>query len=243
MRYWSRPRARKEHGPACPRIAGSSTSGPLARCPLLSCVPTAASATTQPTRWRPPCRWWPATPWTWSPDATSGTSGAAPTQTATFCSSTPPGRGNGDGARWPLAATKPRKPTSGRETLTRWRARSRRRGRPAVDPLNTCSPAAATSGPQSARSRPRPGSRPAGTLYKRFASKEAVLEAVVDRQVSQVNGTRAIVDLLPLGDLDAETVLVFRYLLTEIARYEAITALIEKESASVLQTLAAAPAE
>jgi len=72
-----------------------------------------------------------------------------------------------------------------------------------------------------------------GTLYKHFASKEAVLEAVVDRQVSQVTGMRAIADLLPLGDLHAETVLVFRYLLTEIARYEAITALIEKESASV----------
>jgi AcrR family transcriptional regulator len=72
-----------------------------------------------------------------------------------------------------------------------------------------------------------------GTLYKHFASKEAVLEAAVDRQVSQVTGARAIADLLPLGDLRAETVLVFRYLFAEIARYEAITALIEKESASV----------
>lgn len=72
-----------------------------------------------------------------------------------------------------------------------------------------------------------------GTLYKHFASKETVLEAAVDRQVSQVTGARAIVDLLPLGDLHAETVLVFRYLFAEIARYEAITALIEKESASV----------
>jgi len=72
-----------------------------------------------------------------------------------------------------------------------------------------------------------------GTLYKHFASKEAVLEAAVDRQVSQVTGARAIVDLLPLGDLHAETVLVFRYLFAEIARYKAITGLIEKESASV----------
>jgi AcrR family transcriptional regulator len=72
-----------------------------------------------------------------------------------------------------------------------------------------------------------------GALYKHFASKEAVLEAAVDRQVSQVTGARAIVDLLPLGDLRAETVLVFRYLFAEIARYKEITALIEKESASV----------
>lgn len=72
-----------------------------------------------------------------------------------------------------------------------------------------------------------------GTLYKHFASKEGVLEAAVDRQVSQVTGARAIIDLLPLGDLRAETVLVFRYLFAEIARYKAITALIEKESASV----------
>ena len=71
-----------------------------------------------------------------------------------------------------------------------------------------------------------------GTLYKHFASKEALLEAALDRQIQEVAGTRAIADLLPLGDLRAETTLMFRYLFVELSRYRDITALIEKEGAS-----------
>ena len=71
-----------------------------------------------------------------------------------------------------------------------------------------------------------------GTLYKHFPSKQALLEAAVDQQVDEVRQGRAIADLLPLGDLRAETVLVFRYLFAELTRYRTITALIEKEGAS-----------
>jgi AcrR family transcriptional regulator len=68
-----------------------------------------------------------------------------------------------------------------------------------------------------------------GTLYKHFDSKEALLAAAIDQQAADVGQTRGIADLLPLGDLRAETILVFRYLFTEISRYRDITALIEKE--------------
>lgn len=71
-----------------------------------------------------------------------------------------------------------------------------------------------------------------GTLYKHFPSKQALLEAAVDQQVAEVRQGRAIADLLPLGDLRAETVLVFRYLFAELTRYRTITALVEKEGAS-----------
>jgi AcrR family transcriptional regulator len=70
-----------------------------------------------------------------------------------------------------------------------------------------------------------------GTLYKHFPSKQALLDAAVDQQVAEVRQGRAIADLLPLGDLHAETVLVFRYLFAELTRYRAITALVEKEGA------------
>ncbi len=68
-----------------------------------------------------------------------------------------------------------------------------------------------------------------GTLYKHFPSKEALLDAVLDRHLREVETSRRIVDLLPLGDLRAETTLVFRYLFAELARYRDVTALIEKE--------------
>ncbi len=71
-----------------------------------------------------------------------------------------------------------------------------------------------------------------GTLYKHFPSKEALLEAALDRQIQEVEQARAITDLLPLGELRAETTLMFRYLFAELSRYRDITALIEKEGDS-----------
>lgn len=70
-----------------------------------------------------------------------------------------------------------------------------------------------------------------GTLYKHFPSKEALLEAAMDQQVRAVEGTRAIVDYLPLGDLRTESTLMFRYLFDELTRHRQITALIEREGA------------
>jgi AcrR family transcriptional regulator len=70
-----------------------------------------------------------------------------------------------------------------------------------------------------------------GTLYKHFASKDELLQAALDRHTRDVTGRRSIVDLLPLGDLHAETVLVMRYLLRELASHRELQALIEKEGA------------
>jgi AcrR family transcriptional regulator len=70
-----------------------------------------------------------------------------------------------------------------------------------------------------------------GTLYKHFASKDELLQAALDRHARDVTGRRSVVELLPLGDLHAETVLVMRYLLRELASHRELQALIEKEGA------------
>jgi len=71
--------------------------------------------------------------------------------------------------------------------------------------------------------------RRGGTLYKHFASKDDLLRGALDRHTRDVTGGRSIVELLPLGDLHAETVLVMRYLLRELASHRELQALIEKE--------------
>lgn len=70
-----------------------------------------------------------------------------------------------------------------------------------------------------------------GTLYKHFASKDELLQAALDRHARDVTGRRSVVELLPLGDLHAETVLVMRYLLRELTSHRELQALIEKEGA------------
>jgi AcrR family transcriptional regulator len=70
-----------------------------------------------------------------------------------------------------------------------------------------------------------------GTLYKHFAGKDELLQAALDRHARDVTRSRPIVDLLPLDDLHAETVLVMRYLLRELASHRELQALIEKEGA------------
>ncbi len=70
-----------------------------------------------------------------------------------------------------------------------------------------------------------------GTLYKHFASKDELLQAVLDRHTRDVTGRRSIVELLPLGDLHAETVLVMRYLSGERTSHRELQAPIEKEGA------------
>jgi len=70
-----------------------------------------------------------------------------------------------------------------------------------------------------------------GTLYKHFTGKDELLQAALDRHVRDVTRSRPIVDLLPLEDPHAETVLVMRYLLRELASHRELQALIEKEGA------------
>jgi AcrR family transcriptional regulator len=57
----------------------------------------------------------------------------------------------------------------------------------------------------------------AGGLYHHFASKEAVLAAGIERQLSRLSALREIRNVLgPLGDLRAELTLTARYILTEL---------------------------
>jgi hypothetical protein len=56
------------------------------------------------------------------------------------------------------------------------------------------------------------------------------LTAALDRHARQVAERRpTLTDLLPLGDLHAESVLLMRYLLGELADHRELNALIEKE--------------
>jgi AcrR family transcriptional regulator len=57
----------------------------------------------------------------------------------------------------------------------------------------------------------------AGGLYHHFDSKEAVLAAGIERQLSRLDALRAIRRVLtPLGDVKAELTLIARYILTEL---------------------------
>jgi AcrR family transcriptional regulator len=57
----------------------------------------------------------------------------------------------------------------------------------------------------------------AGGLYHHFKSKEAVLAAGIERQLSRLDALRDIRRLLtPLGDLKAELTLIARYILAEL---------------------------
>jgi AcrR family transcriptional regulator len=69
-----------------------------------------------------------------------------------------------------------------------------------------------------------------GTVYKHFAGKHELLTAALDRHAREVASRRpTLADLLPLGDLHAESVLLMRYLLSELAGHRELNALIEKE--------------
>lgn len=68
-----------------------------------------------------------------------------------------------------------------------------------------------------------------GTMYKHFSSKEELLGAALDHHVLITSSQRSLVDLLPLGDVGAETTLWVRYLLAELERHRDVTTLIEKE--------------
>jgi AcrR family transcriptional regulator len=50
-----------------------------------------------------------------------------------------------------------------------------------------------------------------GALYKHFGSKEAVLEAAVDRGVRDLEAIHSAIELMPLGDLRAELTLLARW--------------------------------
>jgi AcrR family transcriptional regulator len=68
-----------------------------------------------------------------------------------------------------------------------------------------------------------------GALYKHFPSKEAVLEAAMQRHTEGIDRIDEILGMLPLGDLHAELRLLGRYALHEIAAEQQILRIIMKE--------------
>jgi AcrR family transcriptional regulator len=57
-----------------------------------------------------------------------------------------------------------------------------------------------------------------GALYRHFPSKQALLEAAVERKVVELEMLSGFVELLPIGDLRAELTLMSRWLLMELGR-------------------------
>ena len=68
-----------------------------------------------------------------------------------------------------------------------------------------------------------------GALYKHFASKQAVLEAVMAQHTSVVDDMGARLELLPLGDMRAELTLTARWGLAELRREHELTRIVMKE--------------
>lgn len=64
--------------------------------------------------------------------------------------------------------------------------------------------------------------RRGGTVYKHFASKEALFSAIIDRYVDATSRAADVSALLPLGDLRSELTLLARVVLIELANEEHI---------------------
>jgi AcrR family transcriptional regulator len=81
----------------------------------------------------------------------------------------------------------------------------------------------------------------AGGLYHHFDSKEAVLAAGIERQLSRLDALREIRRVLtPLGDLKAELTLIARYILTELDSESELLRILASEARNRPQLLTAA---
>jgi AcrR family transcriptional regulator len=81
----------------------------------------------------------------------------------------------------------------------------------------------------------------AGGLYHHFDSKEAVLAAGIERQLSRLDALRAIRRVLtPLGDVRAELTLIARYILAELDSESDLLRILASEARSRPQLLTAA---
>ena len=69
----------------------------------------------------------------------------------------------------------------------------------------------------------------AGGLYKHFRSKEEVLEAGIDRHVSEMARMEPVLEMLPLGDPRAELMLVGRLGLAELANEMPLMKVVQKD--------------
>jgi AcrR family transcriptional regulator len=81
----------------------------------------------------------------------------------------------------------------------------------------------------------------AGGLYHHFKSKEAVLAAGIERQLSRLDALRDIRRVLtPLGDLKSELILVARYILAELDSESELLRILATEARSRPQLLTTA---
>jgi AcrR family transcriptional regulator len=81
----------------------------------------------------------------------------------------------------------------------------------------------------------------AGGLYHHFKSKEAVLAAGIERQLSRLDALREIRRVLgPLGDLKSELTLIARYVLAELDSESELLRILATEARNRPQLLTAA---
>jgi AcrR family transcriptional regulator len=69
----------------------------------------------------------------------------------------------------------------------------------------------------------------AGGLYKHFRSKEEVLEAGIERHVSEFESMRSALEMLPLGDLRSELTLIARWGLAELREEQQLMKIVQKD--------------
>jgi AcrR family transcriptional regulator len=69
----------------------------------------------------------------------------------------------------------------------------------------------------------------AGTLYQHFKSKEDLLRACVERHVVELGRVQDAIELLPLGDLRAELLLMGRWNLEDLSRRQSMYRFLWKE--------------
>jgi AcrR family transcriptional regulator len=68
-----------------------------------------------------------------------------------------------------------------------------------------------------------------GAAYRHFRDKRQLFEAAVERHIHDLQTMNTVMDLLPLGDPRAETLLLVRWLLQELDRERPIVMVLEKE--------------
>ncbi len=69
----------------------------------------------------------------------------------------------------------------------------------------------------------------AGGLYKHFRSKEEVLEAGIERHVSEFESMRSALEMLPLGDPRSELTLIARWGLAELREEQQLMKIVQKD--------------
>jgi AcrR family transcriptional regulator len=75
--------------------------------------------------------------------------------------------------------------------------------------------------------------RRGGGFYKHFASKQDVLEAILEGHLNQLETTENVMALMPLGDLRAELTLLARWGLQQIQNMRPLVRILQRETTFV----------